>query len=58
MSVKKESKEKVIMLNGKPFEVPPGGSLGVLTLGSIGVRAWKKAKADWDKKNKDGGEKA
>lgn len=46
------------MLNGKPFEVPPGGSLGVLTLGSVGVRAWKKAKKEWDKKNKDGGEKA
>jgi len=46
------------MLNGKPFEVPPGGSLGVLALGNIGVRAWKKAKREWEKENKDEGKKA
>ena len=44
----KEKSEKVtIILNGKPFEVPPGGSLGLLALGNIGVRAWKKAAANY-----------
>ena len=32
----------------KEFVVPPGGSLGLLALGSIGVRAWKKAKKEWE----------
>ena len=58
MSSKKESKENVIMLNVKPFEVPPGGTLGVLALGNIGVKAWKKAKREWEKANKDEGKKA
>lgn len=30
------------------FVVPPGGSLGLLALGNIGVRAWKKAKKEWE----------
>jgi hypothetical protein len=44
MKEKKEKDEVTILLDGKPFTVPPGGTLGVLTLGSVGVRAWKKAK--------------
>lgn len=36
------------MFNGKPFTVPPGGSLGVFALGSVGVRAWRKAKQEWE----------
>lgn len=39
---------KVIVLNGKPFEVPPGATLGLLALGNIGVRAWKKAKEEYE----------
>jgi hypothetical protein len=36
------------------FVVPPGGSLGLLALGNIGVRAWKKAKKEWEEtQNKD-----
>ncbi len=48
----KENKDKevVILLNGKPFTVPPGGSLGILALGNVGVRAWKKAKKEWEEK--------
>lgn len=33
---------------GEEYIVPPGGSLGLLALGSVGVRAWKKAKKEWD----------
>jgi len=32
----------------KEFIVPPGGSLGLLALGNIGIRAWKKAKKEWE----------
>lgn len=39
-----DKQKVVITLKGKPFEVPPGGTLGVLALGNIGVRAWKEAK--------------
>jgi hypothetical protein len=34
-------------LNGKPFTVPPGGTLGLLALGNVGVRAWKKAASEY-----------
>lgn len=40
-----------IVLNGKPYEVTPGGSLGLLALGNIGVRAWKLAAAEYNKKD-------
>lgn len=33
---------------GEEYIVPPGGSLGLLALGSVGVRAWKKAKKEWE----------
>ena len=46
---KKASDQKsiTIVMNNKPFEVPPGGSLGLLALGNIGVRAWKQAASIW-----------
>lgn len=46
---KKASDQKsiTIIMNNKPFEVPPGGSLGLLALGNVGVRAWKQAAAIW-----------
>lgn len=48
------SKEKVVItLQGKPFEVPPGGTLGILALGNIGIRAWKKAKSEWLKSSEN-----
>lgn len=40
-------KSITIIMNNKPFEVPPGGSLGLLALGNVGVRAWKQAAAIW-----------
>ena len=48
------TKEKVIItFNGKPFEVPPGGSLGVLALGNVGIKAWKKAKKAFEESEKN-----
>lgn len=49
------TKDKVVItLNGKPFEVPPGGSLGVLALGNVGIKAWKKAKKAFEETEKNG----
>lgn len=55
MGSKKTSKESssVIIMNGKPFDIPPGGTLGILALGNVGIRAWKKAKEEWLKSNTD-----
>ncbi len=50
-------KSAIILLNGKPFTVPPGGSLGVLTLGAVGVRAWRQAKKEWKEKEGNGEKK-
>lgn len=33
---------------GEEYIIPPGGSLGLLALGNVGVRAWKKAKKEWE----------
>lgn len=51
--MKNSGKKYIITLKGKSFEVPPGGSLGVLALGNIGIRAWKNAKKEWDKKSEN-----
>lgn len=50
----KSKKETTILLNGKPFTVPPGGSLGVFALGAVGVRAWRKAKKEWEQSEENG----
>lgn len=44
------SDQKNIIRNqkGEKYIVPPGGSLGLLALGSVGVRAWKKARKEWE----------
>jgi hypothetical protein len=50
------SKEnKIITIKGSEFQVPPGGSLGLLALGNIGVRAWRRAQKEW--KEKEGKER-
>lgn len=41
---------RIVTLNGKEFQVPPGGSLGLLALGNIGVRAWRLAQKEWREK--------
>ncbi|MGD2084101.1 MAG: hypothetical protein PVF91_14155 [Chromatiales bacterium] len=30
--------------DGQPFEVPPGGALGLLAVGWIGLRLWREAR--------------
>jgi len=52
--MKKDKKDYILTMNGKEFEVPPGGTLGVLALGNVGVRAWKASKKKWEEKNKNG----
>jgi len=56
--MKKTNDTSVIIFKGKPFKVPPGGTLGVLALGNIGVRAWKKAKEEHNESEKKNDEKA
>jgi hypothetical protein len=48
------SDKKIMISNqkGEEYFVPPGGSLGLLALGSVGVRAWKKAKKEWEDNQK------
>lgn len=50
----KQKKDYTFTIDGKPFKVPPGGSLGLLALGSVGVRAWKKARKEYYEKEGDG----
>ena len=40
-----------ITYQGKQYNIPPGGSLGLLALGNIGVRAWKAARDSYLEKN-------
>ena len=54
MKDKKESKKPVITMDGKPFEVPPGGTLGIFALGSVGIRAWRQAKKEHEESQKNG----
>ena len=35
------------------YEVPPEGSLAVLALGSVGIRAWRKARNNQSENQKD-----
>ncbi|MFT5621348.1 MAG: hypothetical protein ACI8Q1_002438 [Parvicella sp.] len=39
----KDNDNTKIFFEGKPYEVPPGGSLGLLALGAVGVRVWREA---------------
>ena len=48
MTDKKEI--RIVTINGKEFQVPPGGSLGLLALGNVGVRAWRSAQKEWREK--------
>lgn len=45
----KDNKKVTFLLDGKEFEVPPSGSLGLLALGNVGIRAWKKARKEYEK---------
>ncbi len=43
--------------NKIPYEIDPRGSLGLLSLGDVGVIAWRKAREEEQKKEKRNGEK-
>jgi hypothetical protein len=47
----KNKETKKIIFQEKTYNVPPGGSLGLLALGNIGVRAWKEARDNYLEKN-------
>ena len=49
--MKNKTQSKKIIYEGKPYNVPPGGSLGLLALGNIGVRAWKASRDSYLEKN-------
>ncbi|MCR9172732.1 MAG: hypothetical protein NXI10_09585 [bacterium] len=58
MKDNKENQKVVITMNGKPFKVPPGGTLGVLALGNIGVRAIREANKKYKEEIQNGKEEA
>jgi hypothetical protein len=47
----KNKNSKKITYQGKQYNIPPGGSLGLLALGNIGVRAWKESRDNYLEKN-------
>jgi hypothetical protein len=47
----KNKETKKVVFQGKHYNVPPGGSLGLLALGNVGVRAWKEARDNYLAKN-------
>ena len=50
----KKPKDKAEMAKGAvPYEVPPGGSMGLLALGAEGIRAWRKSREAYYEKHPD-----
>lgn len=41
--------EKIIAPDGREFDIPARGSLGLLALGATGLQAWRKKRAETDK---------
>lgn len=37
----------------KPYKIPVEGSLSLLALGAVGLKAWRKVRDEADKKNQD-----
>ncbi|MGK0364248.1 MAG: hypothetical protein ACI85O_001305 [Saprospiraceae bacterium] len=37
---------KLATENGEPFEIPEGGSLGLLALGYVGLMLWRKKRKE------------
>jgi hypothetical protein len=54
-----DKKDKAVTVHGQSYEVPAGGSLGLLALGYRGLEAWREAYAKYKKEEaaKDGKEK-
>jgi len=42
---------KILTKEGKEFEVPAEGSLGLLALGAVGIQAWRKKQRELNYKN-------
>ena len=42
---------KILTKDGKEFEVPVEGSLGLLALGTVGIQAWRKKQREMNYKN-------
>ncbi len=42
---------KILTKEGKEFEVPAEGSLGLLALGAVGIQAWRKKQREMNYKN-------
>lgn len=42
---------KILTKEGKEFEVPVEGSLGLLALGAVGIQAWRKKQREMNYKN-------
>jgi len=42
---------KILTKDGKEFEVPVEGSLGLLALGAVGIQAWRKKQREMNYKN-------
>lgn len=41
--------KKLTIASGKEVVITPEGSLGLLALGDVGLRAWRKVRNDYDK---------
>lgn len=48
MNTKDENIKKIVTKTGTEMKVPVEGSLGLLALGSVGIRAWKAAKKEYN----------
>ncbi len=42
----KNSKIQLITEDGQPFEIPEGGSLGLLVLGYVGLMLWREKRRE------------
>lgn len=38
--------DRLLDENGKPFDIPEGGTLGLLALGYVGLMAWRQRRAE------------
>jgi hypothetical protein len=43
---KMDGKRKIKTLDGREYQIPKGGSLGLLALGYKGILSWKKVKSE------------
>ena len=51
-SKNKTDSSPIISVDGKPYEVPVEGSLGLLALGAVGLMAWRTKREEVEKHRK------